>query len=1098
MPGQSQVHIEQLLKKLNEIFFSVSKATQKISYKVEPLIAKYFDEMGIIYGYFVEFDPNKNYVEYFIDDDLSEKKQRATSFNSIYIPYFGKNESSQKKNEKNIPLFTKLKENSVDEFKTLFKSPKIYQHLPVQEKGRAKFELSSNAYLNTEINKYISSSGNYYVVLFEEIAFFQFAFEGQAIIERYGTRLPLFIRFLLRFALSVEAKMSEDRALARFMSLSDDDNWGTSGEVNTREEIDSIIEKKISEKNWLQKVLFKIEKIVEELLVEYRKKEIYQDRTNEELLKHIARFDIESSFLVTDNVDDIIFHDMFVFPLYTESKTIYTTDFIEDGYSIDLHSPILLVLYIKTLYLLSDENDIDETVDSVDGFELTKAISKIFAERLIQEDYLVQVTRKETHAQATKAAISQVMARNMSHNIGSHVMNKMLSVDDMEASVKSKNYKAKDVGTKKELRDHVLVFNSYLKARMDYLADVTFGTPVMQTNKDVYTEIFKGFDQNILLLNNISALGTNFIYEINFAYNGIRMDEKSGIKIAMPNDLLGCQAFYNILENIIRNTAKHAKDKPEVVVFTINISESDVAPSLYMVEVYDNVVVKNRTNEGEIKEHIRQYNSNPAVQNKISELDEIDWLVYKQNKTINTSILNEQTNLLRTTALGMIELATSAAYLRKIAIDEIESDEFIVEYDEADINRFNKLNVLKTFNKDGCLGYRFFVFKPTEVLLIGSFGNEILSKRNSLLEEGICILSKEQFESAGDVYNHQFLLYDDASLNDIIFYRRTSLPTRRVKTDAEQKKQIDLILANTAGNILSELECFIWEIWNANLFNRHKISDLKIYSSVHDDDKKDKVFHAAFINHNETWECNKANFKQYDDVLSDNSFAVGNASYCESLSSFAQSKLPGFQKSQVLVGKNDRVAHKPIIRYYPYINRRKEYEEKINYYKLSESILAKILVVDERIQEASINNRYNSDDCSVPFGDLYAMTNIVLPNSVTPEGEHIKEIDLSANNFDEALIGQIKGFILTHVVDCDFLLIHYSILERMFDSDKGKINAELKKISRKIKTVITSGRGKPPGLPGYVSFVNLTPVLDSFIENRSKYSINYLLNSARR
>ncbi len=42
---------------------------------------------------------------------------------------------------------------------------------------------------------------------------------------------------------------------------------------------------------------------------------------------------------------------------------------------------------------------------------------------------------------------------------------------------------------------------------MDYLADLTFGTPAMLTSKNVFTDIFEDLDKVRLLLDNISGRG---------------------------------------------------------------------------------------------------------------------------------------------------------------------------------------------------------------------------------------------------------------------------------------------------------------------------------------------------------------------------------------------------------------------------------------------------------------------------------------------------------------------------------------------------------------------------------------------------------------
>ncbi|MBK7683460.1 MAG: hypothetical protein IPJ26_13805 [Bacteroidetes bacterium] len=128
---------------------------------------------------------------------------------------------------------------------------------------------------------------------------------------------------------------------------------------------------------------------------------------------------------------------------------------------------------------------------------------------------LIPNLHESIEKQATKSAISQVMARNMSHNIGSHVMNKLIGdlrslelldfekdktsyksskLTELHSKIEEKlkkddwynkaNDKLKGRALKNEIALKLISdFNSYVKCRMDYLADLTFGTPAMLSSK---------------------------------------------------------------------------------------------------------------------------------------------------------------------------------------------------------------------------------------------------------------------------------------------------------------------------------------------------------------------------------------------------------------------------------------------------------------------------------------------------------------------------------------------------------------------------------------------------------------------------------------
>ena len=142
---------------------------------------------------------------------------------------------------------------------------------------------------------------------------------------------------------------------------------------------------------------------------------------------------------------------------------------------------------------------------------------------------------------------------------------------------------------------------------MDYLADISFGTPLMQTNKYAYGELFKDLDKVRLLLEHISGL-SDFKYKIAFKKDGEPLNDTNDLLVAIPNDILGIQALYNILENIIRNTAKHSSTKPDITTFTVNFiddiekaglkvadNKTEIANTLnefIAVEVYDNIPIE--------------------------------------------------------------------------------------------------------------------------------------------------------------------------------------------------------------------------------------------------------------------------------------------------------------------------------------------------------------------------------------------------------------------------------------------------------------------------------------------------------------------------
>jgi len=703
----------------------------------------------------------------------------------------------------------------------------------------------------------------------------------------------------------------------------------------------------------------------------------------------------------------------------------------------------------------------------------------------------------EIERQATKAAISQVMARNMSHNIGSHVMNRITSgmklegISNLDAGCYGPAFLLADLKSRTDLRGqpqrllelvnviHQLAsFNHYVKCRMDYLSDITFGTPVMHTNKRVAAELFKELDKVRFLLHYAPGLST-FKYRIQFLFDGRLISESEDIDLAVPNDLLGCQAIYNILENVIRNTAKHSALKGATTLFTINIKNVSHIPSdlanqrrlteeirtLYAVEIYDDCVLNGNKEFSTVEQkqktdYISNYNRcNENQLDGNASVSNIDWLVYRLNKKINQSVL-QQNNQLRTSSLGLIEMQASAAYLRKLDSSVIEHKEYVVEYNDKIYNRAGNLNVLKAFSMESRLGYRFFVSKPTEILLVGNF--DVCIDTDELLKVGIWLRSEASFRAElenGVVYSHPFVLYERSeTISALLAKYKTSLPLRDIDI-SDKKDSLEKLLNGNPG--AKEMEDWVWSLH----FDRIKgeVEHVNVITSYYPRYGLPSTYNIGFTAHASGW---KARVVEKEKEL---------IHYLEPLSSQAEAKLPN---------------HPGTIRLHSYLfSKDKLYLTNVAKKKIFESAITKILVLDERIQRFSEDD-YEADGIKISNKDIFAYSNVIIPNR--------KELQLDADNFTSNLVVGIEDFIGRHLTECQFMLVHYSILERMY-RDIVSINEKLSLWSRCIRLVVTSGRGKPADLPSAeVCFVNLSPVLNVFVETRSKFAMNYLMQSARR
>lgn len=668
---------------------------------------------------------------------------------------------------------------------------------------------------------------------------------------------------------------------------------------------------------------------------------------------------------------------------------------------------------------------------------------------------------------AVKSSLAQVMARNMSHNIGSHVLSNL--IDDKtyeklrdEEVTNVLNSFISEINVISEGKNlQVPYFFQYLKSRMDYLSEVTFTTSNMATTKMLYDDVIKEFDRVRILLNYISGI-RGFKYQIKARYNGKELNDNNDIGVSFVGDTLSTHAFMVILENQIRNTSKHSSNKEDITTFTINIKdfkcdEVEGSVNYYCVEI-----------DNGVKE------------------DNINQLVEHQNKLLNESLLDAN-NQLRDHSLGLLEMETSAAFIRQMELPDIESDDYYIDNNDNyfhERNGIKRLNIIKAFRSGDALGYRFFIPKPQEFLFVGKWNGISEAKRINLLNLGIQFIEDQDFiisMGKGTSYSHQFLFYRDNVTNAVRELLsetndcRALLPLRKLQVAQNKVAVITEILNKHEDRlIVDELKKNSWKWYYEDfLFSElinpinHKIDIFTATDFTDTDSCNQVVFlhHSSKNDHLKTWDdsCKQKNLE----------------AWIENLSSRTWAKLPQFNSYAYTAGTEDPVG---------------SYADNIpNWIRLSifEAYHNKVIALDERIQRFSKENFEGSDRKDggglIPCSNLFESTNVLIPPMI-----------LDPINYSAKQIEEIENFINANLKDA-FLLLHYGILERMYKSEDN-INKKLSAWAKKAKKIVlTSGRGSHSlNLPDYVCFTSLSSVLNVFNESRNKYCINYLLNQSRR
>lgn len=710
-------------------------------------------------------------------------------------------------------------------------------------------------------------------------------------------------------------------------------------------------------------------------------------------------------------------------------------------------------------------------------------------------DTLYPYFNENTRSYSLLNALSTVLNRNGSHNLGSHVL-AILSSEDLVKKFleKDKNidttqkkceiiydpvyYKhlnwSGDSSKKQKVEGLVAYFNAYLKNRLDLLAAVgTSGEAVMLNNKPLFKGVFKNFERNLVLLEHISGKGEDFKYQFCLTIDDKICNETGvDIEVAMPNDLLGDQAFYLLLENIIRNTAKHGNyEINERVVFSINVNTTASNDDFYAVEIWDSNCLETRVD-----------NENKSITEEKNKKSKAN-IIAETNERINNKILREDFNI-REGGWGTIEMEIACCYLSGLPLRKIDDDAYRTDA------KNNRLPIIYAFDKEVTidgekshhLAYRFYIQKPKSVLVVDIDDQLKEDERNAKLitEKGITILTNDELNESITkriIYKHQFMVAFAKAGTDVTaqlkeWYENKQLPNRILK-----------INENREFEDLKNQESLI----NENLLDTCYSIILKGVEPTRpkDDSSNDSKY---LININE-------NFDFYDHLYPKEKFL--NAKRNGGLAYQYEAKFIHHSTAK----QDDKVIYcEPYGSISSLAQLLNSLEKDINYvyHSLYEAASTRVLVIDERIQNG-MSKTFKPDSDSgkeVSFERIYKDTGVFVPRK--------DEANLNKAKED---VENIKKYIadVLRENEIDFFILHFGILEKIVTNTTKegfkKFLSECRKtqIENPTKIVLTSGRGIPSDLPDDEYFCNFSSI-DYYLSDtngRSKAHLVQLLKNQR-
>jgi SAM-dependent methyltransferase len=189
--------------------------------------------------------------------------------------------------------------------------------------------------------------------------------------------------------------------------------------------------------------------------------------------------------------------------------------------------------------------------------------------------------------QARRATAAAIMARNMSHNIGSH------PIAYLSKAEKLQDYSIEEIAN----------FLSYLRNRMDYIADVSTDIPRWSSALSL-EYIVDEFEKQTLLRKHLTELPNGC---------GVSCLDNAKKLVLMPHGWMGAQALYSIFENILRNSERHPPpESPSRGVVELRIP-SERRDDVLVVDIVDKGTTIEVDENGMSKkvEELKDYLRNP-------------------------------------------------------------------------------------------------------------------------------------------------------------------------------------------------------------------------------------------------------------------------------------------------------------------------------------------------------------------------------------------------------------------------------------------------------------------------------------------------------
>lgn len=734
---------------------------------------------------------------------------------------------------------------------------------------------------------------------------------------------------------------------------------------------------------------------------------------------------------------------------------------------------------------------------------------------------------------STLNARSQIITRNLSHNIGSHVLNNLSNMNTfMEEVNNSLEFKSANPKVK---QNHFTRFLDFLKKRMTFIADISGDAyPVFssvkiadaleyytndnsQENKSFNTEKEKIEHER----KHLNFIKKYLVKDIVPYIKLLKEDYEKDYYITISNDTLGYQGFYIIIENFIRNSYKYTrqsskpiyKNTPKTIrgIYKPNPIDNGKARKSYhtFVQISEFENLNEKISRFERNHYIIDIIDYCGQENHKDRLEKSkDGKSYQVLKTLkkllSDTILQPDSFNVRAGGWGLLEMKICAASLLNLKLKRLDDNLPYAPLLEAGYYKYGFKNGRESFKRlttkgkglltkeqekefeNFNLGFRFYVHK---IKLAYIYLDKDLEEETFITSEKI-----QQLNSLGVAIGG--LDMKRAFKYDFFIAKRT--PEIEENIDPNQRnilldKQVDIY------NIISWINMYDRILDVETMLYKHLYKEpSKTYDHVlreyvqdnlkNSNQKREEKWTARFekliVEHGKTFKekvlyCSHAHYNAFKNTI--NKPRQKPLFYENYRSQTATDKL-----ISSLCGKYDTLLN----------------------IKLYESGASKILILDERLQRAI----KTIGDKGQKYNELIA-ANIFIPKE--NETQQIKdtaiELNLSIiNDLSNSDLILFKQAIITYIHEMhkreqlDYVIIHFSLIEKVLKSGVNEIAIDncLKEIQKDFdyKIVLISGRSDPIIRPYGTYFIHFDSI-DHYVfqaHGVTKYGLFNLLKNARK